>query len=122
MNLPLLLGSIYGFVGVALGAFGAHSMRGVYSVRAMEVFDTAVKYQMYHSAVLVALGAFALNGQEFRGSAFCFALGVFIFSGSLYALVFTNWRWFGAVTPLGGIAFLVGWGWLLWRAVGARSS
>lgn len=122
MNLPLLLGSLYGFIGVALGAFGAHSMRGVYAIRAMEIFETGVKYQMYHAAVLVALGALAVKGQDFRGPTLCFAIGTFIFSASLYALVFTNWRWFGAITPIGGLTLLVGWGWLIWRAAGVRHS
>lgn len=112
-NLFLLLAAIFGFLGVALGAFGAHSLEAFFQAHPEReaTFKTAVQYHMYHALVLVgaawASGVYASGWVSAAGWAF--ALGIVLFSGSLYALVLTGKRWLGAITPLGGLAFLAGW-------------
>lgn len=98
------------FVDVALGAFGAHGLKNRLTPEALAVFETAVRYQAYH-----ALALFAVASARADGAGWCFIAGIAIFSGSLYALALTGERRLGAVTPIGGILFLVGWA-LLARA------
>jgi uncharacterized membrane protein YgdD (TMEM256/DUF423 family) len=111
----LLLGSVYGLLGVAFGAFGAHALRAQLTPELLAVYHTGVEYQFYHALALLAVGLLALQ----RGvtplplAGWCFALGVPLFSGSLYLLALTGTRWLGAVTPFGGLLFLVGWGALI---------
>jgi len=115
-----LLGSVFGFLGVALGAFGAHGLQSRLAPADMAIFETAVRYQMYHALALLA-AAWLAGGGGGRGSVlagWAFVVGIALFSGSLYLLVFTGERWLGAITPLGGVAFLVGWlalGWSFLR-------
>jgi len=90
---------------VALGAFGAHALKGRLSPEALAVFETGVRYQAYHALALLLLAA--LRGPD--RAAWCFVGGIVLFSGSLYALALTGVRWLGAVTPLGGLLFLAGW-------------
>ena len=97
-------GAVLGFLGVAAGAFGAHGLRGSLAPDRLEIFETAVRYQIYHALALVLSGT--LNAQR---AGWAFFLGVLVFSGSLYLLVLTDRRWLGAVTPLGGLMLLVGW-------------
>ncbi len=107
----LVAGAISAFVGVAAGAFGAHSLHARISPDLLEVFDTGVRYQMLHALALVALAALAgrwPNG-AWGAAGWLFVAGTVLFSGSLYALALTGIRWLGAVTPFGGVAFLVGW-------------
>ena len=106
-----LLGALFGFLAVALGAFGAHGLEGRLSPADLATFETAVRYQMYHALALVFLGYRTAARPVFRGrmAGWAFTLGILFFSGSLYLLVLTGQRWLGAVTPLGGVAFLVGW-------------
>jgi uncharacterized membrane protein YgdD (TMEM256/DUF423 family) len=110
------LGCGFGFLAVALGAFGAHGLRGRLSPEDLAIFETGVRYQMYHSLalllVVVLLARDGPGGSPLAGWAFI--AGILLFSGSLYVLVFTGARWLGAVTPLGGVAFLVGWALLAW--------
>ena len=83
----------------------------------LEVFETAVRYQMYHALALLFVGwaARALEGgAAITGAGWCFVAGIVVFSGSLYLLVLTDTGWWGAVTPIGGVAFLAGWGLLVW--------
>ena len=96
---------------VALGAFGAHGLRAMVTPEMLAVFETGVRYQMYHALALVAIGlAFArLQGRAAAAAAWLFVAGTVLFSGSLYVLTLTGTRWWGAVTPLGGVAFLAGW-------------
>ncbi|MGD8360129.1 MAG: DUF423 domain-containing protein [Gemmatimonadota bacterium] len=112
-------GALFGLLAVALGAFGAHGLRGRLSPGDLAIFEVAVRYQMYHALglVLVAVLAALAPGFRGRGVGWAFTLGVLIFSGSLYALVLTGQRWLGALTPLGGVAFLVGWGALAWSFI-----
>jgi uncharacterized membrane protein YgdD (TMEM256/DUF423 family) len=107
----LLFASISGFVAVGMGAFGAHALRGLLSDRLMQVMQTAVQYQFYHTLALLAV-ALLLRHHTSRllsGSGVAFATGIILFSGSLYVLALTGEHWLGAITPFGGIAFLTGW-------------
>ncbi|WP_328184928.1 DUF423 domain-containing protein [Marinobacter sp. OP 3.4] len=94
------------------GAFGAHGLRGMVGERGLEVFQTAVTYQMYHAIALVLVALLSATGLSRRllGVAGGFFLaGILLFSGSLYLLVLTDIRWVGPVTPIGGVCFMVGW-------------
>lgn len=105
-----LLGAILAAVGVAAGAFGAHALRARLEPRDLEIFETAVRYQMHHAFALFVAAALLHRGiAQAGGAAWAFAAGIVLFSGSLYLMVFTGARWLGAVTPLGGVAFLAGW-------------
>ena len=107
-----------GFVGVALGAFAAHGLKARLAPEMLAVFETAVRYQMYHVfALCAAAWAWARwHTRIFAVAGLMFIAGIAIFSGSLYLLALTGTRWLGAVTPFGGVAFLAGW---LCLAVGA---
>lgn len=110
--LPLVLGGGLALLAVMAGAFGAHGLRSLVSERGLEVFQTAVTYQMYHSLALVLVAV--LVGQGLSARLLCWASGFFLagillFSGSLYLLVLTDIRWIGPITPLGGTCFMVGW-------------
>jgi uncharacterized membrane protein YgdD (TMEM256/DUF423 family) len=115
----LALGALSGGLAVAAGAFGAHGLRGRLSPDLMAVFETAARYQMYHALALIALAAVAgrLVGRGAEVAGWLFVAGTVIFSGSLYLLALGGPRWLGAVTPLGGLCFLVGWAALAWTAV-----
>lgn len=118
-QLALIVGALYGFLGVALGAFGAHGLKARLSPELLTVWKTAVEYQFYHALalLLVALLASQRPSSLLGGAGLCFALGVLIFSGSLYAYALSGLRWLGAITPLGGLLFLAGWALLLWAAL-----
>jgi uncharacterized membrane protein YgdD (TMEM256/DUF423 family) len=99
---------------VALGAFGAHGLRGMLSPEMLAVYETGVRYQMYHALALIAagLGGLSVRNPERRlllGASWAFGCGTLLFSGSLYALALTGLRGLGAVTPAGGLAFIAGW-------------
>ena len=107
-----LAAALSGFVGVALGAFGTHALKGRVSPEMLEVFRTGITYQMVHTVALLALAADPpREGLRSRASLAgpLFLAGIVLFSGSLYALVLTGIRAFGAITPLGGLCFLAGW-------------
>ena len=108
MNL-VRLAAILGFVGVALGAFGAHALRGRVAPELIEVWKTGVLYQLIHSLALLALAALGPRAGRPQLVAALFTAGIAVFSGSLYLLVLTGQRGWGAVTPAGGLAFLAGW-------------
>jgi uncharacterized membrane protein YgdD (TMEM256/DUF423 family) len=117
----LLIGSILGFLGVAFGAFGAHGLRSRVSADMLAVFETGVRYQMYHAlAILVVAAAIGHLGSArlLVLAGWVFLAGVLLFSGSLYALALTGVGILGAVTPLGGVLFLVGWICLALFAIG----
>jgi len=108
----LLVGSLLGFLGVAAGAFGAHGLRSRISIEMLAVFETAVRYQMYHvfAILLVAAAMGRLGDARLLSLAgWSFVAGIILFSGSLYALALTGVTTLGAITPLGGLAFLIGW-------------
>ena len=108
----LRLGAILGGIGVALGAFGAHGLRAIVTPDRLAVFETAVRYQLVHALAIIAAAWAAHVVPETRTPRIAgalFAAGVLLFSGSLYALVGTGVSAWGAVTPLGGLAFIGGW-------------
>ncbi|QNK02080.1 DUF423 domain-containing protein [Dyella telluris] len=103
-----LLVGLAGASAVVLGAFGAHALRGVLDDRGVELWHTAVNYHFWHALALV-FAATAPTGRAARVATAAYAIGIVLFSGSLYALALGAPRWFGAITPLGGVAFIVGW-------------
>jgi uncharacterized membrane protein YgdD (TMEM256/DUF423 family) len=106
-----IIGALSAFVGVAAGAFGAHGLKSRLSEDLLAVFETGVRYQMYHAFALFA-AAWAAGrwpGGLATAAGWLFVAGTLVFSGSLYALSLTGQRWLGAVTPIGGLAFLAGW-------------
>src|SRR5438132_2118660 len=107
----LLVGAVLGFLGVALGAFGGHALRNRLSPEMLAVFETGVRYQMYHALALVAVAAIEprMDGYLVVTAGWAFAVGIVLFSGSLYVLALTGATAFGIVTPFGGLAFIVGW-------------
>lgn len=116
----LLIASLAGFLAVALGAFGAHALKTKLTPDLLAVWHTAVQYQFYH--VLALLAVVLLMVQEgaentaLKVAGVAFVVGMLVFSGSLYVLCLSGVRWLGAITPLGGTAFLVGWSALTWYA------
>ncbi len=111
-QLFFVIGSLSGGIAVALGAFGAHALKARLTPELLNTFETGVRYQMYHAlALLVAsLAMTRLSAASLLTAAgWLFVLGTLLFSGSLYLLCFTNKRWLGAITPLGGLAFIAGW-------------
>jgi uncharacterized membrane protein YgdD (TMEM256/DUF423 family) len=106
-----LIGAVSAFAGVAAGAFGAHGLKGRLGDELLAVFETGVRYQMYHALALFAAAWAAARwpGALTSAAGWLFVAGTVVFSGSLYALSLTGQRWLGAVTPLGGLAFLAGW-------------
>jgi uncharacterized membrane protein YgdD (TMEM256/DUF423 family) len=110
-NLAIRVAGIVGFLAVALGAFGAHGFKDLLlRNNTTEIYHTAVLYHLVHAVVLLIL---ALRTPMRSGPFLAFLFGVLIFSGSLYLLAITNMRWLGAVTPFGGVGFLVGWAWIV---------
>lgn len=115
------LGCVFALAGVAAGAFGAHALRDMLPQSLLAIFETGVRYQMYHAFALLATAVIAARRAS-RGVAaagWLFTAGIVVFSGSLYLLAVTGVRWLGAITPLGGVAFLLGW--LLLATSGART-
>lgn len=106
-----LVGALMGAVGVGLGAFGAHGLRGRLSPDMLAVFETGVRYHMYHALALLAVAALMprLDGRAIVIAGWSFTVGIVLFSGSLYALAVTGVTTLGAITPLGGVAFILGW-------------
>ena len=113
----LKLASFFALIAVILGASGTHALKNVLSETSMEIFDTAVRYQFYHA---IALFITAILYKEFasrflRIAGVCFSIGIFLFSGSLYALTYikneglTEYNWVGFITPAGGTLFMIGW-------------
>lgn len=105
------IGALSALISVAAGAFGAHALRARLTPEYLAVFETAARYQMYHALGLLA-AAWAITrwpGALPIGAGWLFVAGMVLFSGSLYALALTGAGWLGAITPLGGVAFLAGW-------------
>jgi uncharacterized membrane protein YgdD (TMEM256/DUF423 family) len=111
------LGAGLALLAVAIGAFGAHGLRGRGTPELLDVFETGARYHMYHALALLAV-AWACSRWPAAAPAaagWLFVAGIAVFSGSLYLMVLTGQRWLGAVTPIGGLAFLLGWALLAWR-------
>ncbi|MDQ4120771.1 MAG: DUF423 domain-containing protein [Acidobacteriota bacterium] len=118
-RLFLALGAISALIGVAAGAFGAHGLKSRLSAEMLVIFETGVRYQMYHAFALlvVAWASSRFPGSLLSTAGWLFVIGTLLFSGSLYILSLTETRWLGAITPLGGVAFLGGWLCLAWAAL-----
>ena len=116
----IAVGSLFAALAVAAGAFGAHMLKSIVDPPMLAVFETAARYQMYHALGMIAVG---LAGQVFGSpqvarAGWCFAAGILLFCGSLYGVSLLGIRWLGAMTPIGGLAFITGWsllGWSIWR-------
>jgi uncharacterized membrane protein YgdD (TMEM256/DUF423 family) len=110
------IGALSGFVGVALGAFAAHALKGRLDADHLVTFEVAVRYQMYHAFALLAVGWAHTRwpGVVLTASGWLFVIGTVLFSGSLYVLSLSGTRWLGAITPLGGVALLAGWLCMMW--------
>ncbi|WP_070962776.1 DUF423 domain-containing protein [Vibrio sonorensis] len=112
----LSIGALLLGTGVGLGAFAAHGLKKVLSPYLLDVFNTGVHYQFIHGIGLIICAVLLMHTQSYKAqkyfffSAICFIIGVFCFSGSLYALALTGIKWFGPITPLGGLSFMLGWG------------
>ena len=112
LKIAFLFAAFAGALGVVLGAFGAHALRGSIEPRLIETFQTAVQYQLIHALALLLVSlTMGWLGQSlsFEISAYAFMAGIILFSGSLYGLVLTEMKWLGPVTPLGGLCLIVGW-------------
>lgn len=107
----LQTGVLFAFFSVVLGAFGAHALKDVFNAHAREMWQTAVHYHMFHALALLLAGLLQLARPQvaMRWPGWCFTAGIILFSGSLYLLALTGKSWLGAVTPFGGLAFLMGW-------------
>ena len=112
-NRILQITGISGALAVGLGAFGAHGLEAILVQNGrLDTFQTAVNYHFYHTLALLGIGIWALFKPQWKGfsfTAWCLILGILIFSGSLYVLSLTGITWLGAITPLGGLSFILGW-------------
>jgi len=122
MKLFVVMGALAMALGVILGAFGAHGLKDKLEPAMLAVWHTGVEYHMYHALGLILLGLLAgqfpaLTG--IRTAGWLLLAGMVLFSGSLYLMALTGVRWLGAITPLGGTAFILGWLWLAWSLLRA---
>jgi len=109
--------ALLGALSIILGAFGAHALKEIFTTDLLQVFETAVRYQMYHAFALLAVGILykELSNKQIKLAGNFFIAGIVLFSGSLYALCFIEYQhlssllWIGAITPLGGLCFIIGW-------------
>lgn len=116
----LSIASISGALAVGLGAFGAHALKAkLQSTDRLSTYQTAVQYHFYHTFALLAIGIlmYKLDSNWLNYSAYMMMAGILFFSGSLYALCLSNVRWLGAITPIGGLFFILGWLFLLLAVV-----
>ncbi|HEX8751239.1 MAG TPA: DUF423 domain-containing protein [Nitrospira sp.] len=114
----LLMGTIFAGMAVGAGAFGAHSLKGILDAPMLTAFETAARYQMYHALGLCIVAWSIEHHPEgrFATVGWLFTIGIVLFAGSLYSLSLSGVRWLGALTPLGGAAFIAGWGVFAWEA------
>lgn len=116
----LIIGAIAMMLGVLLGAFGAHGLKGRIEPQLFEAYKTGVEYHLYHALGLILLGVITYQFPQASGlvwGGWCLLVGIILFSGSLYTLAFTGLRWVGAITPIGGISFIIGWGCIAWALI-----
>lgn len=122
-TLFLVLAGVNGFIAVSLGAFAAHGLKSMLGPDLLATFQTGVQYHMYHTLALLAVGLLVLQFPTQTGlrvAGYLFLAGILIFSGSLYVLALSGIRWLGAITPIGGVAFLAGWAMLAWSMLRAQ--
>ncbi len=122
-NKLIAFGGVFAGLGVALGAFASHGLKASLSPYLLEVFNIGVQYQFIHAIAIIVCGGLLLNKVSIKAqkyfflAAICFIIGIFCFSGSLYALALTGIKWFGPITPLGGMIFMLGWVLLVYAAL-----
>ena len=121
MNGWLAVGAINAALSVAAGAFGAHGLKERLTPEHLAVFETAARYHMYHALGLCVIALALHAGVQATAAGYAMLIGIVLFSGSLYALALTGVRVLGAITPLGGVGFLVGWGLLAWAVLRSRA-
>lgn len=117
MKLFAMLGAVTMALGVIFGAFGSHGLKDRLSVDMLAVYQTGVQYQIYHALGLLLVAALMVpypNATGLRTGGWILLAGIILFSGSLYLLALTGWRFFGPITPVGGVCFIVGWLWIFW--------
>ena len=107
---------------MAAGAFGAHGLKQHLTLEMLVIFETAARYEMYHALALLACGLWQSrsSSRALQTAGWAFVIGTLLFSGSLYVLAVTGTKWLGAITPFGGVAFLVGWAALFWAGWSRR--
>jgi len=107
----IIIGSVLAALAVSIGAFGAHGLKSKVSSEDLVIFETGVRYQMYHSLGLILIGILGFHYplNIIQLPAILFLIGIIIFSGTLYLIPLTGLRWFGAITPIGGTALIAGW-------------
>ncbi len=115
----LVLAAVSGLLTVALGAFGAHSLKHLLDDYGRSIYEKAVTYQMFHTVGLFVVGLLQLHSERksFSMAGWGFFTGILLFSGSLYLMAITGMKWLGAITPVGGMAFLFGWAWLVFAVL-----
>ncbi len=118
----LITAAVSGFLCVALGALGAHTLKNILDEYGRSIYEKAVLYQMFHTIALFVVGILQYVGKDasFSTAGWGFLIGILLFSGSLYLLATTGAKWLGAITPFGGVAFLFGWFWLFLTLVKGR--
>lgn len=120
----IAIAAILGGLSVAGGAFASHALKEKLTERALEIFETGARYQMYHALALLMVALLLSRAEASQtplmAAGWAFIVGIALFSGSLYALSLSGIKWLGAITPLGGVAFLVGWGCLAIAAWGFK--
>ncbi|PKG22569.1 DUF423 domain-containing protein [Niallia nealsonii] len=120
MKIFIIIGAVNAFLAVALGAFGAHGLEGKISAKYLEIWKTGVTYQMFHSMGILIIGALMMKIPQsslLTWSGWLMVAGIILFAGSLYVLAVTQISVLGAITPLGGVAFLTAWILLIIAAV-----
>lgn len=123
-RLFLALGAVFGFLGVALGAMGAHALAPRLTPERLQTYELAARYQLFHALALLAVAWATAHwpGASAPAAGWFFTAGIILFSGSLYVLSLGGPRWFAFVTPFGGVAFLIGWALLFWLGAIASGS
>jgi uncharacterized membrane protein YgdD (TMEM256/DUF423 family) len=114
------MGAIFAFVGIGLGAFGAHAVKAMISPESMTIYQTGVQYHLIHAIALVLVGILGKTVSPWVGR--LFTTGICVFSGSLYLLALTGIKWLGAITPIGGVCFLTGWALLAYSSSRSQGS
>lgn len=118
----IIVGSVFAVLAVIFGAFGTHGLKSKVSVEDLTIFETGVRYQMYHALVIILLGLLAMNPNlNISPLPFVFFVtGIIVFSGTLYLIPLTGLRWMGAITPIGGFALILGWVFLIYNILNSH--
>lgn len=120
MKTFIVIGAVAMALGVVLGAFGAHGLKSRLTPDLLAVYQTGVEYHLYHALGLILVGILVVQFPHISGlkvGGWLLLAGILVFSGSLYVLAISGVRWLGAITPIGGLAFIVGWVWIAWSLV-----